>query len=83
MAWFTFKCPAHGEFRVSLVRRERVVSCPTCKTESKAVIRTGSISVVEQLDNGAMARKVERLHNIEEIMSDRADKHSENTEESE
>lgn len=76
MAWFTFVCPAHGEFRVSLNRRERIVSCPTCKADSKAVIRTGSISVVEQLDNGAMSRKVERLHNIEEIMNDRADKHS-------
>jgi hypothetical protein len=31
---------------------------------------------VEVLDNGAMARSVERLVNIEEIMEDRADKHS-------
>jgi hypothetical protein len=77
MARFTFVCPAHGEFRVSLNKREKTVMCPTCKSESKAVIKAGNVSVVERLDNGAMARTVERLHNIEEIMNDRADKHSE------
>jgi len=76
MAWFTFECPNHGEFRRSLPRRAKTVACPTCQTESKAVIRSGSISVVERLDNGAMGRRVERLHNIEEIMNDRADKYS-------
>jgi hypothetical protein len=37
---------------------------------------SGSVSIVERLDNGIMGRAVERLHNIEEIMNDRADKHS-------
>ncbi len=35
---------------------------------------------MERLDNGAMGRAVERMHNIEEIMNDRADKHTEENE---
>lgn len=76
MAWFTYKCPDHGEYKISLQKREKTHLCPLCQKESKAIIKAGSISVVERLDNGAMARTVERLYNIEEIMSDRADKHS-------
>lgn len=77
MALFSYACKEHGQFTVSLTKREPSVACRTCGGESKPVIKTGgSISVVERLDNGAMARTVERLHNIEEIMNDRADKHS-------
>jgi hypothetical protein len=74
MAWFSYKCPEHGEFRVSLPKREKKVKCPTCSVESGAIIRAGGVQIVERLDNGAMARTVERLHNIEEIMNERADK---------
>jgi hypothetical protein len=77
MAWFTYSCREHGEFKKSLPKRERRQPCPACNMESDAIIKaSGSVSIVERLDNGVMARKVERLHNIEEIMSDRADKHS-------
>ncbi len=75
MAWFTYACKEHGEFRQSLSKREKSRQCPVCGVESYPVLKAGSsISVVERLDNGVMARRVERLHNIEEIMSERADK---------
>lgn len=81
MAWFTFECPTHGQFRMALEKRQKMVPCSTCGSASKGIIKSGSISVVESLDNGAMVRRVERLHNIEEIMNDRADKHSSENEE--
>jgi hypothetical protein len=77
MASFTYACPEHGQFIVSLPKREKTVPCKTCQAASKAVLKAGTISVVERLDNGVMGRRVERLHNIEEIMNERADKHSE------
>lgn len=76
MGWFTYDCPVHGNFKVSLPKREKVQHCTTCGNDSKVILKVGSVSIVERLDNGAMARSVERLHNIEEIISDRADKHS-------
>ena len=76
MAWFTYKCNDHGIFRVSLEKRAKKHNCPECNKESQAVLRVGSTQVMERLDNGAMARSVERLHNIEEIMEKRADDHT-------
>ena len=77
MAWFSYTCPEHGDFKVSLPKRQKRSPCPTCGKDSDGIIKLGTIQVKERLDNGAMARKVERLHNIEEIMNDRADKHQE------
>jgi hypothetical protein len=81
MARFSYSCVEHGEFKVSLPKREKTYPCPICKVEALAILKTGTISIVERLDNGAMSRRVERLHNIEEIMNDRADKHSESNDE--
>ena len=75
MARFSYECKTHGNFTVSLSRREKKYNCPTCGQESVAIIKSGSISIMESLDNGAMARRVERLHNIEDIMENRSDKH--------
>lgn len=76
MARFIYDCPEHGQFRVSLVKRERSQPCKECGVDSKPVLTMGTVQVVERLDNGAMVRAVERLHNVEEIMSDRSKKHS-------
>ncbi len=76
MAFFSYKCETDGEFRLSLDKRAKTGKCPKCQAECKPVIRMGTMQVVERLDNGAMARQVERLANIEEIMNDRADKHT-------
>jgi len=74
MAWFRYDCPNHGEFRVSLKKREKRRNCHICGTESKPIIKAGSITVVETIDNGAMARKVEVLEGIDDIMAERAEK---------
>jgi hypothetical protein len=44
--------------------------------ESKAVLKPGTLRVTEILDNGVMVKRVERLHNIEEIMDERNASHS-------
>ncbi len=74
MGRFSYKCPEHGEFSVSLEKRERVFPCPKCQTSSRPLLRPGSMQMVERLDNGLMPRAVERLHNIEEIMEEREKK---------
>lgn len=71
MAWFTYKCSKHGPFRQSLPKRETVYPCPECGVEAKNVLKIGNSMIVERLDNGVMARAVERLHNIEEIIEER------------
>lgn len=76
MGWFTYKCEEHGEIRISLDKRKDIAICPKCGSVCKAVLKAGTMRVVERLDNGTMARRVERLHNIEEIMDERDRKHS-------
>ena len=76
MAWFSFHCSDCGPFRKSLDRRAKTAPCPKCEKTSPLVLRPASVQVVERLDNGAMARSVERLHNIEEIMEERNEKSS-------
>ena len=75
MARFSYKCNEHGLFRVNLERRKRIQDCPKCGSACRSIIKAGSVRVVERLDNGAMARTVERLHNVEEILDEVADKH--------
>lgn len=72
MAWFTYKCPTHGVFRVSLGRREKKVPCKKCHELSDIVLKVGTTVVHERLDNGAMGRAVERIHNIEELIEERS-----------
>ena len=80
MGWFTYECPVHGTFKKSLEKRVKHVSCSAdgdCTVKCHPIIKaSSSVQVVERLDNGAMARAVERLHNIEEIMEERSDSHS-------
>lgn len=76
MAWFRYECPEHGSFRKSLKKRKKTAECPVCGGLGKAIMKAASVQVMERLDNGAMARSIERLHNIEEIMEERADNHS-------
>lgn len=79
MAWFTYKCKVCGyEFRKVLDERVPTVPCElsdTCQGEAAPVLKPCHVKIVEQLDNGVMVRKVERLHNIEEILEERSDRH--------
>lgn len=79
-------------FKVSLARREPTQPCPhdasggnlsqfsphyeECGGTGKPVFAVGSTKIMERLDNGAMPRAVERIHNIEEITAADADAHS-------
>jgi len=76
MAWFRYKCADHGEFTISLKKREKTHKCKQCELQCNAILNIGTARVVEQLDSGTMARKVERLHNVEEIMEERNAKYS-------
>lgn len=75
MARFFYTCTTHGNFKVSLSKREKTFKCPTCKEDSKARIKAGSVRVVEIMDKGNQARAVEHLKDIEEIMKDRERRH--------
>ena len=71
MAWFVYKCPDHGEFRVVLDKRTKTQICrlkPDCRKECYNVLKAGNIRITEILDNGAMSRAVERIHDIEELV---------------
>lgn len=76
MPRFSYKCPSHGEFQLSLEKRDKSHPCPTCGGDSVSIIKAGTTRIVERLDNGLMAKVVERLHNVEEIMEERNDRHS-------
>jgi len=72
MGWFSYKCnTCENTFRKSLPLRKKTQECVICHEEAEVILKVGSVQVVERLDNGAMARAVERLHNIEEIMDER------------
>lgn len=75
MGWFRYACPEHGEFRLSLAERKKRMPCPQCSKESRSILGAGTARIMEVLDNGAMARRVERLHNVEEIMEERSRNH--------
>lgn len=77
MPTFTFKCLTHGYFEKWQKESAKITLCPQCLSQSPKVFRvSGGVSIVERLDNGLMGRAVERLHNIEEIVNEQADKSS-------
>ncbi|MGH7241106.1 MAG: hypothetical protein ACREGB_02295 [Candidatus Saccharimonadales bacterium] len=76
MAWFRYECKTHGAFKKSLQKREKTIPCNHCGAACLPLLKEGTVSVVDRLDNGVMVRAVERLHNIEEIMEERADRHT-------
>lgn len=73
MARFSYKCSEHGDFTVSLDKRLKTHLCPKCGQPSKTVYKGGSVQVMERLDNGLMARAVERLHNAEDLTNEIAE----------
>lgn len=60
---------------MSLPRRSATAFCPSCSKDSPASLSIGTTRVVEVLDNGLMARKVERLRDVEQILEERDAKH--------
>lgn len=85
MGWFTYQCTSCGvRKKVSLDERLPEIKCDAydlisdgpCGKTAKPVLKPSHVKVVEQLDNGIMPRRVERIHNVEEILAERSDKHS-------
>ncbi|NBP13499.1 hypothetical protein EBU95_03755 [bacterium] len=72
MAWFTYKCHSHGLFRVSLGKRQKSIPCKKCGELSQIILKVGTTVVHEKIDNGAMGRAVERIHNVEELIEERS-----------
>lgn len=66
MPLFSYKCPDHGVFYRILNNREKTVNCD-CGKASSNVLKAGTVRVVERLDNGLMARTVERPIDTEEV----------------
>jgi hypothetical protein len=83
MGCFSYKCDKHGGFQVLLPKRLPTYYCPMCDQQCPSVIKLGTITVKERLDNGAMSRAVEQLANIDEIAEERSRKHSVKQEEEE
>jgi hypothetical protein len=46
------------------------LDCPECGAEQRFVTKGQSMKM-DTLDNGLMSRKIERLHNIEELNAER------------
>jgi len=53
--------------------RPKLDPCPKCGAEQE-FITNGQSMKMDTLDNGLMVRKIERLHNIEELLKERNNK---------
>jgi DNA-directed RNA polymerase subunit RPC12/RpoP len=81
MAWFTYECPTcKRDVLQRLPKRLPQVICKECGTTIFPKLKIGTSRMVEVLDNGLMAKKVERLHNVEDIMQERDAKFKKDTE---
>jgi hypothetical protein len=50
-------------------------SCPECGVESKRIVKVGSVRVTERIDNGLMAKGLDRLQNVDELIDERNANH--------
>lgn len=78
MAWFAYECSrCKRRCRLSLEKRAPKVPCGVCGdgADMLPILKPGTSRTMEVLDNGAMARRVERYHDVEEIIEKRADDH--------
>lgn len=71
MGWFTYLCETcKSQFPLSLPKREPKVQCGGCNGEAYPVLKVGSIRNVEVIDNGVMARRVERHIETDQLVED-------------
>jgi hypothetical protein len=74
MPIFTYECPDHGAFGILAGTRLKTWKCDKCGATCPNVFKSGTVRVVDRLDNGLMARAVERLSDINEIDQQDSDK---------
>lgn len=74
MALYHFICQGCGEATRRILEPSEVngLTCKGCGAALKRDPQPPSTQVLERLDNGAMARRVERLSNAEQLYRDRA-----------
>lgn len=73
MALYRFRCGDCGmEFLKLHIRVLRDAPCPKCGKKAKRSPGGVTTKTTETLDNGLMARRVERLQNATEITAERA-----------
>ena len=75
MALFSFSCPEHGEFSVMLKKGDSKYPCPQCGVEARRIVKVGSVRVTERIDNGMMAKGLDRLQDVDEMIDERNAKH--------
>lgn len=75
MGLFRWKCGVCGREKKSLLKNapEELPLCPTCGFVEMQRVTSGSTSVMENRDNGAMVRKLERYVNAEDLVKSHAD----------
>ena len=79
MPLFYFKCSECQKPRTVICSVKKVDDKRTCDSCEGELVRTPvgpGTSCVETLDNGLMAKKIERLSNAEEIYRERSEKDS-------
>lgn len=71
MGFFSYTCPEHGAFKKMLDRGTRSELCPKCGHESKRIVRAGSVTMTERVDNGLMSKRIDRIQDIDELIDQR------------
>ena len=67
-SWQCTKCSEKG--RCLKPARPKLAPCPKCGAEQRFTTQVQSMKM-DTLDNGVMVRKIERLHNVEELNAER------------
>lgn len=72
MPAFYLKCTSCGKEKRKILPKYDIVKCDCGEDMQRSDQTNLSTMVKETLDNGAMSRKVERIHNVTELMKERS-----------
>ncbi len=76
MPVFTYLCPVEKvEFRKMLPKVEDFVACKCGAKSGRKQVSVPGVSVYEHLDNGSMARAIDRPADAQRIFAERAEQH--------
>lgn len=73
MGLWNFKCSKCGGKQRKLLSKIEVVNCTTCNTPMTFTDSKITNQNKDRLDNGLMAKAIERIENVEEIMQEWSD----------
>lgn len=74
---YRYDCPTCGEIKrlLTVKASKKPQVCKECGSDLTRAAKGASSKIVETLDNGIMARKVERLADAERIFKERSENH--------